>query len=268
MRPLVLAAFLVASGLLVGTPVFAQALPAVEEQNYERCMMLARKDPSAGWETALEWQSRGGHHPADHCAAVALIGLRQYAEAGKRLEKLADDMRHSPPELLGEVLGQAGQAWLLAGDPARAHSALTQALARLPNSPDLLTDRATASAAAGDYGHAEEDLSKALALDPKRPDALTYRASARRGLGQLDGALADVQQALKLAPDSTDALLERGNILRMKGDAAGARKDWVRVSLLAPDTPADAAAKSNIEHLELKTEPAAPRPSPPAKQKR
>jgi tetratricopeptide (TPR) repeat protein len=260
--------FLAAVLLLAAAPALGQSLPAVEEQNYDRCMALARKDPSAGWETALQWQSRGGRHPADHCAAVALIGLGQYAEAGKRLEKLADDMRHSPPELVGDVLDQAGQAWLLAGDAPRAHAALTQALALLPNSPDLLTDRATASAAAGDYPKAEEDLSKALALDPKRPDALTYRASARRALGKLDAALADVQQALKLAPDSPDALLERGNILRMKGDAAAARKDWVRVSLLAPNTPADQAAKSNIEHLELKTEPAVGAPAPPPARKK
>jgi tetratricopeptide (TPR) repeat protein len=258
--------------LFLAAPAFAQPLPAVEAENYERCMTLARKDPSAGWETALQWQSRGGRHPAEHCAAVALIALGQYGEAGKRLEKLADEMRHSPPELVAEVLGQAGQAWLLEGDAPRAHAALTQALALTPNAPDLLVDRASASAAASDYAHAEEDLSKALALDRKRADALTYRASARRALGRLDPALADVDAALKLQPDSPDALLERGNILRMKGDAASARRDWVRVGLLAPDTPADAAAKANIERLELKTEPqgAAPvvPPAAPKVQKR
>src|SRR5437763_411424 len=101
--------------LLLAAPAAAQQLPAVEAENYERCMALARKDPGAGWEAALDWQSRGGRHPAEHCAAVALIGLGQYGEAGKRLETLADEMRHAPAELLGEVLGQAGQAWLLAG---------------------------------------------------------------------------------------------------------------------------------------------------------
>src|SRR5689334_448562 len=113
---------------LLAAPAMAQPLPAVEAENYERCMALARKEPSAGWETALQWESRGGRHPAEHCAAVALIGLGQYGEAGKRLETLADEMRRAPPDLLAEVLGQAGQAWLLAGDAPRAHAALTQAL--------------------------------------------------------------------------------------------------------------------------------------------
>jgi len=249
----------------------AQPLPAVEAENYERCMTLARKDPSAAWESALAWQSRGGRHPAEHCAAVALIGLGEYGEAGKRLETLADEMRHAPAELVAEVLGQAGQAWLLAGDAPRAHAALTQALALAPNASDLLVDRAEASAAAADYAHAEQDLDRALTLDPKRADALTFRAAARRALGRLDPALADAQAALKLAPDNPDALLERGNILRMKGDAKGARRDWVRIGLLAPGTPADDAAKANIERLELKTEPEGAVPikpqKPPAKRK-
>jgi tetratricopeptide (TPR) repeat protein len=251
--------------LALPLPALAQNLPAIEAENYERCMALARQDPSNGWETALQWQSRGGRHPAEHCAAVALLGLGQYAEAGRRLEKLADEMRRAPPELLGEVLGQAGQAWLLSGDAPRAHAALTQALAILPNSPDLLVDRATASGSAGDLNGALADLDRALALEPRRADALTLRASAQRGLGRLDVALADVQQALKLAPDLPDALLERGNIRRLKGDDAGARKDWVRVGMLAPDTPADLAAKANIERLEMKTEATpAPTPTPPA----
>jgi tetratricopeptide (TPR) repeat protein len=239
---------LVALFLALPLPVLAQNLPAIEAQNYERCMAQARADPSNAFETALQWESRGGRHPAEHCAAVALIGLGQYAEAGRRLEKLADEMRRAPPELLG--------------DAARAHAALTQALAILPNSPDLLVDRATATGSVGDLNAAIADLDRALALDPRRADALTLRASARRGLGQLDPALADVQQALKLSPDLPDALLERGNILRLKGDDAGARKDWVRVGLLAPDTPADVAAKANIERLEMKSEPPA---TPPAK---
>jgi tetratricopeptide (TPR) repeat protein len=255
--------------LCLPSVALAQPLPALEAEAYERCMAQARAEPSAGWETALQWQSRGGRHPAEHCAAVALIGLGQYGEAGRRLEKLADEMRRAPPELLGEVLGQAGQAWLLAGDAARAHAALTEAIAILPNSPDLFVDRATAAAAGGDYPKAEADCDRALALDARRADALTYRASARRALGKTDAALADVEAALKLEPNSPDALLERGNLLSLKGDLGGARRDWVRVSLLAPDTPADVAAKANIERLELKPEPsAAPAPTTKAQTKR
>src|SRR5262249_25716774 len=65
----------------------AQHLPMVEADHYERCMAEARQNPSAAWDEALAWHDTGGGHPAEHCAAVALIGLKQYAEAARRLEK-------------------------------------------------------------------------------------------------------------------------------------------------------------------------------------
>jgi tetratricopeptide (TPR) repeat protein len=244
--------------------LFFLALPAAAQprdatadaERYERCLDQAKQRPEAAWESALAWRDAGGGHPAEHCVAVALIGLRQPAEAAMRLERLAVEMKRAPTELRAEVLGQAGQAWMLFGDPTRAQATLTQALTLLPDDPDLLTDRAEATASSGRYEEAVADLDRVLAKDPKRVDALIYRASARRALDRLEPALADIQEALKLVPNSTDALLERGNLRRLKGDAAGARQDWVRVSLLAPGTPADAAAKANLEKLDVRLEPA------------
>src|SRR5258708_36065793 len=48
---------------------------------YQRCMKLAQEDPLAARVLAESWEGRGGAHPADHCLAVALIGLKQYKEA-------------------------------------------------------------------------------------------------------------------------------------------------------------------------------------------
>src|SRR5260370_35045606 len=86
-------------------------------------MKRARHDPGAGEKLALAWHERGGAHPADHCAAVALIGLKQYKEAAIRLDALAQGMTTAPAGLRAEVLDQAGQAWGLAGDPVRAYAA-------------------------------------------------------------------------------------------------------------------------------------------------
>jgi hypothetical protein len=143
--------------LLVSLPVVAdppaQLLAPVTPRNaeaeaasYERCMKLARHDPGAGEKLALAWHERGGAHPADHCAAVALIGLKQYKEAATRLEALAQSMTTAPPGLRAEVLDQAGQAWGLAGDPVRAYAAAGAAVALQPNDLDLLIDRAAAAA--------------------------------------------------------------------------------------------------------------------------
>ncbi|MBX6367444.1 MAG: tetratricopeptide repeat protein [Rhodospirillales bacterium] len=244
------AALLVFGALLLGaSPATAQRLPAVEADRYERCMALARNDPEAARDMAERWRLEGGAHPAEHCAAVALIGLRQYADAARRLEALGNAMTKAPPALRAEVRGQAGQAWMLAGDTVRAHEMLTLALLDAPEDLDLLTDRAVAAGALGRPAEALADLDRVLAKDPGRADALTFRASAKRALGRLDEALLDAERAVKLAPKSPDALLERGNILALAGDADGARRDWEQVAKLAPASEAATAAKANLARL-------------------
>jgi tetratricopeptide (TPR) repeat protein len=217
---------------------------------YEQCMRLAKHDPVAAQKLALSWRERGGAHPADHCAAVALIGLKKYKEAASRLEALAQSMTSAPPALKAEVLDQAGQAWGLAGDPVRAYAAAGAAVALHPADADLLIDRAAAAASAGFLDKAVDDLDQVLQRDPSRVDALIYRASAYRSLDRLDPALADIEKALAKLPNSVPALLERGNIRRLKGDVAGAWQDWQRIGQLAPGSQADMAAKANIEHLD------------------
>jgi tetratricopeptide (TPR) repeat protein len=243
-------------GLLVGALAApaAAAAPAqpnaeAEAANYERCMKLAKQNPAAAHKLALAWHERGGAHPADHCAAVALVGLKQYREAASRLEALAQAMTKAPAGLRAEVLDQAGQAWGLAGDPVRAYADAGEAVALLPGDPELLIDRAEAAAAAGYFDKAVTDLDHVLKNNPNRVDALIYRASANRALDRLDPALADVEKALAEAPNSAPALLERGNIRRLKGDNEGARQDWERIGQVAPGSPVDMAARANIERL-------------------
>ena len=219
---------------------------------YDRCLKLAKQNPGAAQSLAQTWHERGGAHPADHCAAVALVGLKQYKEAATRLEALAQAMTTAPAALRADVFDQAGQAWLLAGDPVRAYAAAGQALALQPNDPELLLDRAEAAASARYFDKAIADLDYVLKADPSRVEALIYRASANRSLDRLDPALADVEKALAQTPNSVPALLERGNIRLLKGDLVGARSDWERIGQLAPGSQADMAAKANIERLDGK----------------
>ena len=228
---------------------------------YDRCLKLAKQNPGAAQSLARAWQERGGAHPADHCAAVALFGLKRYKEAATRLEVLAQAMTTAPAGLRAEVFDQAGQAWLLAGDAVRAYAAAGQALVLHPNDPELLLDRAEAAAATKYYDQAITDLGHVLKADPNRVEALIYRASANRALDRLDPALADLEKALALAPNSVPALLERGNIRRLTGDAAGARADWERIGQLAPGSQADMAARANIERLDRKYLPAPTEPA-------
>ena len=238
-----------------------------DAETYDRCMKLARENPREAQTLAQAWLARGGAHPADHCAAVALIALGKYQEGATRLQALAQAMiMKAPAALRADVLDQAGQAWLLAGDPVRAYAAEGQAVSLQPNDPDLLIDRAEAAASAGYLDQAVADLDRVLKTHPDRVDALIYRASAYRALDRLDPARADIDKALARAPHSAAALLERGNIRRLEGDATGARGDWEEVGHIAPGSPADMAARANLEHLasgDGAVPPAAPVGKPP-----
>jgi tetratricopeptide (TPR) repeat protein len=280
-------AALLASALLVATPAAAAApagdaseLPllttpefpspgpppsaAADAATYARCMALARDDPQAAKRLAESWRKRGGFHPADHCYAVALIGLGDDKEAALRLDALAGAMTHAPAGLRAGVLGQAAQAWLLAGDPQHAYADDGAALALDPKDAALLVDRAEAAGAAHWYDKAIADLDRVLKAEPKRLDALIYRAAAERQLGKIAPAMADIDAALNEAPSSAAALLERGDLLRIMGNAAGAREDWQRVAATAPDSAAAAAAKANLARLDL-LGPPVPTPKPPQK---
>ncbi|HEY1795589.1 MAG TPA: hypothetical protein VGG57_05665 [Stellaceae bacterium] len=255
--------------LLVPTAAFAaqpaqppQTTVEAQEAAYEHCMELAKTDPGAARDMAAKWAAQGGAHPADHCYAVALIGLKQYKPGAQRLDKLAEAMLTvAPDSLRAEVLDQAGQAWLLAGDAQRAYNDAGAAVALAPGNPDILIDRAEAAGEAGWFDKAVADLDIVLKADPRRVDALIYRATAYRALGKLGPALADADAAVHLAPNSAQAVLERGNIRGLKGDAEGAQQDWRMAMELAPGSAAALAAKANLAHR------VTPPASPPAPSK-
>lgn len=205
--------------------------------------------PGAALVEARAWRDAGGGFPAEHCAAVALFGLKRYAEAATAFEALAGAMMKERAPLRAGAMQQAAQGWLLAGDPARSRAALDAALRFTPSDPELFIDRARADAEAKDFTTAIADLDSALALAPRRADALIYRASAWRQLDRIDRARADIAAALDIAPDDPAGLLERGDIRRLDGDTAGARLDWERVARLAPASPAAAAAQANLARL-------------------
>lgn len=240
--------------LLAGLAVAAaapapQSPPLDAAAHYESCLDTARRTPAEGLKDAEDWREAGGGFPAEHCAAVALFGLKRYAEAGAMFEDLAGAAMTEPLALRASAMEQAGQAWLLASQPDKARAAFDAALRYTPNDADLFIDRARADADLGNYKTAIDDLDSALALRPGSADALVYRASAERQLNDLAKASADVEAALKEVPDHVEGLLERGNIRRLQGDLDGARADWQRVEALSPNSPAAVAARDNLAAL-------------------
>jgi tetratricopeptide (TPR) repeat protein len=229
---------------------------------HDRCVEFVHAHPKEGLERAKLWAQQGGGFYAEHCVAMALFDLHDYAASAERFQTLATAMLGMPAIERAQALDQAGQAWLAAEQPDRAKVAFDAALQLGGENADLLIDRAEAYAELKRYWDALDDLNRAIDLAPDRADAYIYRGAAYRHLDTLDLAMQDVQHGLSLAPDSPTGLLERGILRRLKGDIAGAREDWERVEKLAPDSPADKAAAVNLAKLSDKDEKPAPAKPP------
>jgi regulator of sirC expression with transglutaminase-like and TPR domain len=249
------AAFAFAALALAALPVATAAKDKGREiapaRRYKNCMALARRNPDEAFGVALAWRDMGGGEAADHCIATALMGLKQYGEAARRFENLAQRIK-AGPHLKAELLGNAAQALMMEGKPGRAENVLAAALRLKPGDPELLVDRAAAWAGQGAYTKAVEDLDLAIEKEPGLAEAFAFRASAKRFLGDLAGALKDADSALRFAPRQPEGLLERGIIRRLMGNKAGARQDWLKVLGDAPGTPAAREARDNLEKMDVR----------------
>lgn len=227
------------------------AVPAEAESDaghYRRCLADADANPALALSDAENWSKSGGGVPAEHCGAVALVSLKRYAEAGSRLDKIAGGGQTLDVAFRVALFDQAGNAWLLAGDGARAVQSFTGALALSAGDPDLFADLARAQAMRRDWPEVVLDLNAALQLAPRRSDLLVLRASARRALKRYQDANADIEAALKIRPGDGDALVERGLLRRQLGDLGGARRDF-EAALKTGAGNAAAQAKANLEDL-------------------
>ena len=231
------------------------ALPVDSSARYGKCMGLAESSPVAALVEADSWLKQGGSDGADYCAAVALITLGRYGEAGRRLDALGASLTPRNPRLAAGVLAEAGQAYTLDRDTPKALAAQSAALKLGPDDVELLLDRAVSLGSAGKYWDALDDLNHAHDLAPKRADILVLRAAGYRYLQSYELAAQNIAQALMLSPDDPDALVERGSLRKTTGDLAGARRDWVDAARIAGDTPAGDAARLNLELMDVKTTP-------------
>jgi regulator of sirC expression with transglutaminase-like and TPR domain len=237
---------------MVKLALLALALAATEPFSYSECLKKADRHPDEALEMAMNALGNGDDAGAEHCAALALVGLKQFGEAARRLDKLARKASAGGYEVRAQLMDQAGNAWLLAGQPELATASFTAALTLMSTDADYLIDRARASAALKKWTAAESDLSSALVAEPGNVQALVLRSSARRAQKNLQGAMGDVTQALLLDAENVEALVERGLLRAAQGDKAGARKDFLAVLERAPDGDAAASARVEIEKLELK----------------
>jgi tetratricopeptide (TPR) repeat protein len=234
--------------LLPPSLALAAVLGASDSAHYRRCLQASNANPENALADAEAWGKAGGAVPAQHCAAVALVSLKRYREAGARLDKIAADRAVPDISFRVSLYDQAGNAWLLAGDGARAIQSFSAALALSAGDPDLFADLARAHAMRKNWHEVDLDLNAALQLSPRRADLLVLRASARRALKRYQDAKSDLEAALKLKPGDGDALVERGLLRKDLGDLGGARRDF-QAALKSSSDEAVAQAKDNLNLL-------------------
>jgi hypothetical protein len=185
-------------------------------ERFTRCVALIDSDAARAYEEGMAWaaeaQSLGGYR----CAAMSLIAQNRNEEGARRLESLANALNPEQTALRAELLSQAGNAWLLARDPARARSALTRAIATVESDPaqlpDLLIDRARAYALERDWRNSEEDLSRSLDIRANSALALRLRATARMQQNAFQLAEADALAATRLDPGDVENFLVLGHV--------------------------------------------------------
>ena len=254
--------------LLAGLFVFAAAQAAEDKPaqyapdpdlehpayTYQTCLDLTRKQPDKAIELAGKWLGLGGGEPAKHCQALALVGLKEWGEGATRLEEIAAVSKQTPG-VRANMLAQAGQAWILAGELSRAYAAQTTALQMIPagtrEQADILLDRAGTLAEAGKFDDAITDIDTSLKVFANNPEALALRASAYRLKGDLDDAFSDAEAALAINPQNVAALLERGNINRLQRRVEEARRDWLMILQVSPDSAEADAARENIARVDV-----------------
>ena len=189
---------------------------------------------------------------ARRCEGVAQAGQARWREAAVAFEAAAGLVE---PGNSAALWAQAGNAWLAAGEPARATTALDTALARSDGQTgfdrgELMVDRARAAVAAGDLDGARRVLDQALAAVPADPLAWLLSATLARRMGDPPRATKDITEALRLAPDDAAVQVEAGNIAALAGDEAKAKERWEAAVRLQPDSPSGKAAAAALQQFE------------------
>lgn len=243
------------------------------EARYRACLAMATNDPKGAEAEAERFRTAGGGARARQCLGMALVQQGRWAEAATAFEAAAADAQAAKDPTAAHYRAQAGNAWLAAGDAAKARIALTAALTGTLSDferGEALLDRARALVAAGQQQSARTDLDAALELVPKDPLAWLLSATLARRMEDLPRAQGDIAQALKLSADDASVQLEAGYIAVLSRDFAGARKAWQAAAKLGAGTPVGERARAALTELApvFVTTPApapAPAPTPPPK---
>jgi tetratricopeptide (TPR) repeat protein len=226
------------------------ALAAAAVTTPESCAALARSAPEQAVEAANEWRLQGGGSAARQCLGLAYSKLERWAPAATAFEQAALDAETAKDPARADYLAQAGNAWLAAGDAAKARKALDAALTAATLADELRgevhLDRARTSVALGDAAGARADIDAGLKLVPADPFGWYLSSALAVREQNLARAKADIAKALELASADPDLLLQAGNVAGLGGELDAARDFYARAAKAAPASAAGKAAEAAL----------------------
>jgi tetratricopeptide (TPR) repeat protein len=227
-----------------------QAAPAASATTPDSCAALVKSAPEKAIETANAWRAAGGGVSARMCLGLGYVALERWAPAATAFEQAAADAETAKDGRRADLLVQAGNAHLAAGDAAAAKRLLDSALVAGIASPELRgevhLDRARAAVALGDLAGARADIDQATRLVPSDPAAWLLSSALALREEKVARAQADIAKAIGIAPNDADVLLQAGTVAGISGEVEEARTLYARAAKAAPDSPAGKAAAAAL----------------------
>lgn len=228
----------------------AAAAPVGDEARYLSCTQLVSTAPEKAVDMANDWRIKGGGLFARQCLGLGYAALQRWAPAATAFEQAARDAEVDRDPRRSDFWVQSGNAWLAAGDGAKARQAFDAALATGAVAPELRgeihLDRARAAVLLGDVTAARADIDQGLALVPSDPFGWYLSSALALREQKLPRAKEDIAKALALAPSDPDLLVQAGNVAGTEGEVEAARSFYQKAVQAGPDSLAGKAAAAAL----------------------
>jgi tetratricopeptide (TPR) repeat protein len=253
--------------LLIALAAAQATASAGDAARFQSCTALVKSQPENGVASANDWLLKGGGLLARQCLGLGYTALGRWAPAAAAFEQAAREAETKKDARAADFWVQSGNAWLAAGDGAKAKSALDAALATTSLTPELRGevhfDRARAAVQLGDAAAARLDIDQGLKLVPADPFGWYLSSALALREGNAARAKEDISKAVSLAPDDADVLLQAGKVAGAAGDVEAARAFYTKAAAASPASPAGKAAQAALAPA-----PASPQAAPGSGQSR
>ncbi|HEY9552122.1 tetratricopeptide repeat protein [Allosphingosinicella sp.] len=231
-------------------PAQSQTQPLSDQEASAKCAGLVKSDAEQAVVIANDWLVKGGGMFARQCAGQAYAALGRWEAAAGAFAEAAKEAETSVDPRRADFWVQAGNAWLAAGNGARAREAFDKALATALLTPQLrgevYLDRGRAGVLLNDMAGARSDINEGLQLVPDDPFGWYISSALALKEGLLARAQDDIAEAVRLAPEDPNLLVHAGNVAGISGEIEAAKGLYAKAIRVAPDSDAAKAARAAL----------------------